>query len=75
VTIEPQRIAGLELPEQLLIPAEGNSTEFEVNIPTDFRQGRHRFRFVATGQVGNFQEEPKPKEFDLEVKLPPPEKK
>jgi hypothetical protein len=75
VTIEPQPIAGLELPEQLTIAADASSTEFEVNIPADFRQGRHRFRFVATGQVGNFQEEPKPKEFDLEVKAPPPEKK
>ena len=75
VTIEPQRIAGLELPEQLTIASDGNSTEFEVAIPEDFRQGRHRFRFVATGQVGNFQEEPRPKEFDLDVKLPPMEKK
>ena len=33
------------------------------------------FRFTATGQVGNFQEEPRPKEFDLEVKAPPMEKK
>ncbi len=75
VTIEPQRIAGLELPEQLIIAAAASSTEFEVVIPADFRPGRHRFRFVATGQVGNFQEEPKPKEFDLEVKAPPPPKK
>jgi hypothetical protein len=75
VTIEPQRIAGLELPEQLTIAADASSTEFDVNIPVDFRPGRHRFRFISTGQVGNFQEEPKPKEFDLEVKAPPPEKK
>lgn len=75
VTIEPQRIAGLELPEMLTIAGDANSTEFEVSIPDDFRQGRHRFRFTATGQVGNFQEEPKPKEFDLEVKVPPMEMK
>jgi hypothetical protein len=75
ITIEPQRIAGLELPEQLIIAEGASSTEFEVNIPADVRQGRQRFRFVATGQVGNFQEEPKPKEFDLEVKAPPPVKK
>lgn len=75
VAIEPQRIAGLELPETINIAADANSAEFEVTIPDDFRQGRHRFRFVATGQVGNFQEEPKPKEFDLEVKAPPMEKK
>lgn len=75
VTIEPQRIAGIELPEQLTIASDANGAEFEVSIPEDFRQGRHRFRFVATGQVGNFQEEPRPKEFDLEVKAPPMEKK
>jgi hypothetical protein len=75
VTIEPQRVAGLELPEQLTVAGDASSTEFDVVIPEDFRQGRHRFRFVATGQVGNFQEEPKPKEFDLEVKAPPMEKK
>lgn len=74
VTIEPQPVAGLELPEPLTIPPDAASTEFAVQIPADFRQGRHRFRFVATGQVGNFQEEPRPKEFDLEVKAPPPEK-
>ena len=75
VNIEVQPIAGLQLPEQLTIAADAASTEFEVVIPDDFRQGRHRFRFTATGQVGNFQEEPRPKEFDLEVKAPPMEKK
>ncbi len=75
VNIEVQPIAGLQLPEQITIPPEANSAEFEVHIPEDFRQGRHRFRFTATGQVGNFQEEPRPKEFDLEVKTPPMEKK
>ncbi|WP_254507206.1 PPC domain-containing protein [Anatilimnocola floriformis] len=75
VEIEVQPISGLQLPEKLTIAAEANSTEFAVTIPDDFRQGRHRFRFTATGQVGNFQEEPRPKEFDLEVKAPPMEKK
>ncbi|QDU31552.1 hypothetical protein ETAA8_67110 [Anatilimnocola aggregata] len=75
VTIEPQRLSGIQLPEELVIAAENNSAEFEVNVPEDLRPGRFRFRFVATGQVGTFQEEPKPKEFDLEVKVPPPEKK
>lgn len=75
VSIEPQPIAGLQLPELITIAAEATSAEFEVALPTDFRPGRHRFRFTATGQVGNFQEEPRPKEFDLEVKVPPMEKK
>lgn len=75
VNIEVQPIAGLQLPEQITIAVDANSAEFEVSIPDDFRQGRHRFRFTATGQVGNFQEEPRPKEFDLEVKVPPMEKK
>ena len=75
VEIEVQPISGLQLPEKLTIAAEANSAEIAVVIPEDFRQGRHRFRFTATGQVGNFQEELRPKEFDLEVKAPPMEKK
>lgn len=59
----------LPLPETVTIPASGTA-EFDIMVPADFQPRRDRIRFIATGVINGFQEEPRPKELDLEVKMP-----
>lgn len=74
VTITPSTNAPLQVPATLLIAADQASAEFEITIPADSKPRRDRLRFESTGQVGAFQEEPRPPELDIEVKLPAPAK-
>jgi hypothetical protein len=74
VTIEPQESPGLELPAKLEIPAGSDGVDLKIAIPADFAPRRVRIRYQASGKVGEFVEEPRPKDIDLDVKLPPPPK-
>lgn len=74
VTIAPAMISGVTVPQSLTIPAGQSSVEFDVVVARDCKPRRDRLRFPSTGQVGAFQEEPRPAELDLEVKTPTPPK-
>jgi hypothetical protein len=69
VTANPQ--TGITLPIPLELAAGQESLEFDVRIADDVKPRRERIRFIATAQVGAFQEEPRPKELDLDIKQPP----
>lgn len=70
IEVKPTTNMLLQLPEMLTIPAAG-SVEFEIVVPADFKPRRDKVRFLATGLVNGFLEEPRQKELDLEVKAPP----
>lgn len=43
--------------------------DFEVTVPADAKPGKQRLRFMASGQVGAFVEEPRPLDFEVEIKV------
>lgn len=63
--------AGIELPTTIALAAGQEFVELEVKVAADAKPRRERLRFTTTATVGSFQEEPRPAELDLEIKLPP----
>lgn len=70
VTTNPQ--PGVTLPSQLVIVEGQGTAEIELQVAADTKPRRERIRFTATASVGAFQEEPRPAELDLEIKLEVP---
>lgn len=73
VTIEPTIPLGLTFPETIVIPEGNDSMEIEVGVPADGKPRRERIRLVASAPVNGFQEEPRPKDLEIEIKEPPKE--
>ena len=69
VTIMPTTSLGVTLPTTITIPAGQPSVEVDVVVAADSKPRREKIRFAATGTVNGFQEEPRPIELDLVVKL------
>jgi hypothetical protein len=74
VTIEPQESPGIELPAKLEIPAGTDGVDWKVTVPADFAPRKVRIRYLAAGKVGEFVEEPRPKDIEIDVKKPEPPK-
>lgn len=69
VTVERAANFNLLAPETLLVPAGQDGVAFEVTVPADAKPGKQRLRFTASGQVGAFVEEPRPLDFEVEIKV------
>lgn len=69
VSVERASNFNLLAPDALLIPAGQDGVDFEVTVPADAKPGKQRLRFTASGQVGAFREEPRPLEFEVEIKV------
>jgi hypothetical protein len=72
VTISPTTPPGITLPLSITIPADKPSVEIEIVIPSSMKPNRERIRFLATAPVNGFQEEPRAKELEIEIKEPTP---
>ncbi|MCE9524493.1 MAG: PPC domain-containing protein [Planctomycetales bacterium] len=72
VTIIPSSPPGITLPASITIPADKPSVEIEIAIPSSMKPNRERIRFLATAPVNGFQEEPRAKELEIEIKEPTP---
>jgi hypothetical protein len=64
---------GLALPETIVIPEGKESAEIEIAVAAESRPRRERIRLVASAPVNGFQEEPRPKDLEIEIKEPPQE--
>lgn len=74
ITIETTPTPGVILPETIVIPAGSPSVEFEAKTAADITPAKLKIRYMTKAQVGEFQEEARPKTIDFEVKIPQPEK-
>jgi hypothetical protein len=74
ITIEPQESPGLNVPAKIEIPSGADGVDVKVAIPADFAPRRVRIRYQASGKVGQFVEEPRPKDIEINVKIPEPPK-
>lgn len=72
VTITPMTPLGVALPESIVIPADKSSVEIEIKVEATLKPGNQRIRFVATAPVNGFQEEPRAKDLEIEIKEPTP---
>lgn len=63
---------GIAIPESMVIPADKSSVEIEVKVEATLKPGNQRIRFVATAPVNGFQEEPRAKDLEIEIKEPAP---
>jgi len=70
VTTNPQ--PGVTLPSAVVLVEGQTQAEIELHVSGETKPRRERIRFTATATVGNFQEEPRPAELDLEIKLETP---
>ncbi|HND52693.1 MAG TPA: hypothetical protein PLV92_09865, partial [Pirellulaceae bacterium] len=62
---------GLNVPTMLTIAADQSAIDFEISAAADAKPRRDRLRFASNAPVGAFQEEPRPTELDVEIKMPP----
>ncbi|MBL8826849.1 MAG: hypothetical protein JNM18_07660 [Planctomycetaceae bacterium] len=62
--------AGITLPEKVVIPAGKDRVEVELSVAADVKPGRLRVRLESRAPVGEFLEEPRPKDVEIEVKKP-----
>lgn len=74
VTIEPTPVAGLAIPEQIIVAANETTANLDLDIPADMAVGRPQLRLFFKAKVGEFQEEGTPLNLGLEIKIPPPPK-
>ena len=72
IAIEPTEVFGIKLPEKLEIPAGKDEIDVPVSVAADFMPRRVQIRFQSSAQVGQFLEEPRPKNIDIDVKKPTP---
>jgi len=72
VTVTMNSQPGVTLPMTVVIPEGQPTAEIELRVSPDTKPRRERIRFVTTASVGGFQEEPRPAELDLEIKLDVP---
>lgn len=73
VTIESTIPSGITFPENMVIPEGRESLEIEVATAADGKPRRERIRLTASAPVNGFQEEPRPKDLEIEIKEPPKE--
>lgn len=71
ISVIPPTSNGVTMPTSLTVLADQAAVEFEIAVAADAKPRRERLRFSSQAQVGAFQEEPRPTEIDLEIKLPP----
>ncbi|MDX1945672.1 MAG: hypothetical protein SFU86_09690 [Pirellulaceae bacterium] len=69
VMIQLTPAAAVSCPQMLEIAASQTKTEFEVAVAADAKPGRQRVRLVGLGQVETFQEETKPLDIDVDIKV------
>lgn len=70
VTITPTIRSGLDLPEQIVIPAGQPHVELKITIPANRTPGRISLRFESTGQVGRYEEHLREPNLTITVKKP-----
>ena len=71
VTITLTPPPGITLPSSITFPPGESDIEIQVSVAADVKPHTERIRLLATGLVNGFQEEPRPKDLEIEIKEPP----
>jgi hypothetical protein len=68
VTVKPLMVAGLSMPEEIVIAEGQEAVEVELKIAAELKPGTFRVRLPASARVEQFQEDTPGVELEIEVK-------
>jgi hypothetical protein len=68
VTISPSKVAGIELPEMIVISTGEKSVQLNLKLATDIKPGKYTISFPGSAKVNKFQESARGHKLEIVVK-------